>query len=107
MDPAIFPNPQNLVLDRDLDLYLHYGIGPHQCLGYGLSKVAMTAMLRTVGQLDSLRRAPGPQGEIKKVVGPHGFTRYMTADQSNFFPFPTSMKVQWDGRLPAMTKEHE
>jgi linoleate 8R-lipoxygenase / 9,12-octadecadienoate 8-hydroperoxide 8R-isomerase len=102
MDPEIFPNPHQVVLDRDLDLYVHYGKGPHQCLGYGMSKIAMIAMLKTVGQLDNLRRAPGPQGEIKKIPGPHGFMGYMMADQSSYFPFPTSMKVRWDGNLPPM-----
>lgn len=105
MDPAVFPNPHKVVLDRNLDLYIHYESGPHQCLGYGLSKVAMTAMLKTVGRLDNLRRAAGPQGQIKKVADPHGFTRYMTADQSTYFPFPTSMKIQWDGELPPMTQK--
>lgn len=104
MDPAIFPKPHEVVLDRNLDLYIHYGIGPHPCLGYSMSKVAMTAMLKTVGQLDNLRRAPGPQGEIKKIAGTDGFTKYMTVDQSSYFPFPTTMKVQWDGGLPPMTK---
>lgn len=104
MDPAIFPNPHEVVLDRDLNLYIHYGIGPHQCLGYGLSKVAMTAMLKIIGQLDNLRRAPGPQGETKKVAGPHGFTKYMTADQSRYVPFPATMKVRWDGELPPLAK---
>ncbi|KAF7512006.1 hypothetical protein GJ744_002719 [Endocarpon pusillum] len=94
MDPAIFENPHEVVLDRNLNLYIHYGTGPHQCLGYGLSKVAMTAMLKTIGQLDNLRRAPGPQGETKKVAGPHGFTKYMTADQSSYVPFPATMKVR-------------
>jgi linoleate 8R-lipoxygenase / 9,12-octadecadienoate 8-hydroperoxide 8R-isomerase len=104
MDPTIFPAPHEVVLDRDLDLYIHYGMGPHQCLGYGVIKVAMTAMLKTVGQLDNLRRTPGQQGEIKKVVGPDGFATYMTADQSNYFPFPTSMRIQWDGKLPPVTR---
>jgi len=103
VDPAIFPDPHRVKLDRNLDLYIHYGIGPHQCLGYELSKVALTAMLKTVGKLDNLRRAPGPQGEIRKIAGPHGFTQYMATDQSEYFPFPTSMKVQWDGELPPMT----
>jgi linoleate 8R-lipoxygenase / 9,12-octadecadienoate 8-hydroperoxide 8R-isomerase len=104
MDPTIFPNPDRVVLDRNLDLYVHNGIGPHKCLGFDLSKVAMATMLKTVGQLDNLRRAPGPQGEIKKVAGPHGSTRYMTADQGSYFPFPTSMKIRWDGALPSLTK---
>lgn len=25
---------------------------------------------------------------------------YMTPDQTAFFPFPTTMKIQWDGDLP-------
>ena len=88
-----------MVLDRDLTLYMHYGSGPHQCLGYDLSKIALTTMFKTMGRLDNLRRAPGPQGEIKKVPGPLGFTKYMKPDQSAFFPYPTSMRIQWDGSL--------
>jgi linoleate 8R-lipoxygenase/9,12-octadecadienoate 8-hydroperoxide 8R-isomerase len=105
MDPKVFPNPDRVVLDRDLDLYIHYGIGPHQCLGYDMSKVGLTAMLKTIGRLDNLRRAPGPQGELKRIALPGGFSMYMMADQSSYFPFPTSMKVQWDGELPPMKKK--
>lgn len=101
MDENEFPEPEKVKLDRDMDSYIHYGMGPHICLGYGLSKVAMTAMLKTVARLDNLRRAPGVQGQIKKIPGPGGFTLYMLADQSSYFPFPTTMKVQWDGDLPA------
>jgi linoleate 8R-lipoxygenase / 9,12-octadecadienoate 8-hydroperoxide 8R-isomerase len=104
MDPTIFPNPDKVVLDRNPDLYIHCGIGPHQSLGLDLSRVAMATMLKTIGQLDNLRRAPGPQGEIKKVTGLHGFSRYMTADQGSYFPFPTSMKIRWDGALPSLTE---
>lgn len=100
MDPKAFPEPEKIKLDRPMDSYIHYGAGPHICLGYGLSKVAMTAMLKTVAKLDNLRRAPGVQGQIKKIPGPGGFTLYMLADQSSYFPFPTTMKVQWDGELP-------
>lgn len=102
VDPAIFPHPHQVVLDRDLDLYIHHGIGSHRWLGHDMTQVAMTAMLKTVGQLDNLRRAPGPQGQIKKVAVARGYTRYMSMDQSSYVPFPTSMKIQWDGgELPA------
>jgi linoleate 8R-lipoxygenase / 9,12-octadecadienoate 8-hydroperoxide 8R-isomerase len=100
MDPKAFPNPDQVVLDRDLDSYIHYGWGSHQCLGYGMSKVGLAAMFKTVGKLENLRRAPGPQGESKRIVLPGGYSMYMMADQSSYFPFPTSMKVQWDGELP-------
>ena len=99
-DPIAFPNPETVDLTRPLSSYIHYGLGPHMCLGYGVSKVAMTTMLKTVGRLDNLRRAPGPQGEIKQVQGPGGFRVYMTADRSSWWPFPSTMKVQWDGDVP-------
>ncbi|KAA6414639.1 MAG: fatty acid oxygenase [Lasallia pustulata] len=101
MDPDAFPEPEKVDLKRPLDSYIHYGMGPHSCLGYEASKVAMMTMLKTVGKLDRLRRAPGKQGEIQKVVI-NGFTMYMTADHSSYFPFPTTMKVQWDGELPPL-----
>jgi linoleate 8R-lipoxygenase/9,12-octadecadienoate 8-hydroperoxide 8R-isomerase len=83
-----------------MDLYVHFGSGPHKCLGFGLCKLGLTTMLKVVGGLDNLRRAPGPQGQLKRLAGPGGISKYMTADQSGFFPFPTTMKIQWDGDLP-------
>lgn len=98
-DPEAFPDPLVVKLNRPMDSYIHYGWGPHQCLGYGISKLAMTTMLKTVGKLDGLRRAPGSQGHIKKVAGPGGISSYLTADHSSFFAFPTTMKVRWDDDL--------
>lgn len=100
MDEEGFPNPRAVDLTRDLDSYIHYGWGPHICLGYDASKLALTTMLKTIGKLENLRRAPGPQGEIKKIHVDGGYTVYLTEDGSSYFPFPTTMKVQWDGELP-------
>ncbi|KAE8144928.1 heme peroxidase [Aspergillus avenaceus] len=100
MDPSSFPEPEKVRLDRDMDLYAHFGFGPHQCLGMGLCKLALTTMLKVIGRLDNLRRAPGPQGQLKRLSGPGGIAKYMTADQSGFSAFPTSLKIQWDGELP-------
>ncbi|PYI02221.1 heme peroxidase [Aspergillus sclerotiicarbonarius CBS 121057] len=101
MDPVSFPEPEKVKLDRDMSLYAHFGFGPHQCLGMGICKLALTTMLRVVGRLENLRRAPGPQGRLKKITGPGGIAMYMTADQSSYWPFPSTMKIQWDGPLPA------
>ena len=98
-DPIAFPEPETVKLDRPMELYIHYGQGPHQCLGYDISKIAMRTMLKTVGKLENLRRARGPQGQMKKIAGPGGSTLYMTADHSRYSPFPTTMKVRWDGDL--------
>ncbi|KAF9888104.1 hypothetical protein FE257_009240 [Aspergillus nanangensis] len=101
-DPNTFPEPDKVKLDRDMDMYAHFGFGSHQCLGIGLCKLALSTMLKVVGRLDNLRRAPGPQGQLKKLAGPGGIAKYMSADQSGFSPFPTSMKIQWDGFLPEL-----
>ena len=99
-DPVAFPDPQQVKLDRPMDSYIHFGWGRHTCLGLDMTKIALTTMLKTVGKLENLRRAPGDQGHIKKIAGPGGITFYMTADHSSLFPFPTTMKVRWDGDLP-------
>lgn len=106
LDPTAFPDPLEVRLDRPLDSYLHYGWGPHQCAGRDVTMVAMTAMFKTVFGLRGLRRAVGSapgggwygesQGEMKRIPGPGGVGVYMTPDQSSYFPFPTTMKVQWD-----------
>ncbi|KAF2087527.1 putative fatty acid oxygenase PpoC [Saccharata proteae CBS 121410] len=103
-DPIVFPDPETVKLDRPLDSYIHYGEGPHTCLGMQASRVALTAMLKVVGGLDGLRRAPGPKGELKKVSRPGGFYVYMREDHGSYFPFPLTMQVCWDGELPKLEK---
>lgn len=66
-DPKIFPEPDKVRLDRNPSSYIHFGIGEHTCLGKEASLVGLTAMLRVVGKLKDLKRAPGPQGQVKKV----------------------------------------
>jgi linoleate 10R-lipoxygenase len=100
-DPSVFPNPEEVVIDRPIESYIHYGAGAHSCLGKEASMVALTAMLRTVGKLDGLRRACGPQGELKKIPRPGGFYVYMREDQGSYFVFPCTMKVHYDGVLPS------
>lgn len=105
-DPKAFPKPDEVDVKRPLDSYIHYGWGPHQCAGMDASQVAMTAMFKTVFALKNVQRAQGggpggrwygsSPGELKTLEGPHGLTLYMTADQSTIFPFPTTMKIQWD-----------
>ncbi|KAL2835185.1 Psi-producing oxygenase A [Aspergillus cavernicola] len=105
MDPSAFPEPDKVKLDRDMNLYAHFGFGAHQCLGVGLCKTGLSTMLKVVGRLDNLRRAPGAQGRLKKLSGPGGIAKYMTEDQSGFSAFPTTMKIQWDGNLPSLCED--
>jgi linoleate 10R-lipoxygenase len=71
-DPRVFPEPDQVKLDRDIDSYIHFGTGDHTCLGKEASMVALTAMLRIVGRMEGLRRADGPQGQLKTVTKPGG-----------------------------------
>jgi linoleate 10R-lipoxygenase len=103
-----------------MESYIHYGVGPHTCLGKEASQIALTAMLMVVGRLDNLRRAPGPQGQLKKIPRPGGFYIYMRENEEGYFVFPMSefpplesgksvndcvaMKVHWDGELPQLKK---
>jgi linoleate 8R-lipoxygenase/9,12-octadecadienoate 8-hydroperoxide 8R-isomerase len=105
MDPTAFPDPEKVKLDRDMNLYAHFGFGPHKCLGLDLCKTGLSTMLKVLGRLDNLRRAPGAQGQLKKLSGPGGIAKYMNEDQSGFTPFPSTMKIQWDGELPQLKED--
>lgn len=108
LDPDVFPNPYQIDLERverNPELYIHYGWGPHKCLGLDVSKTAAVQVFKIIFGLKNLRRAPGPLGRIKKVDmaapgqvfgGPGAYVGYMTADQSSLWPFPSTMQVQWD-----------
>ncbi|KAH8805747.1 9,12-octadecadienoate 8-hydroperoxide 8R-isomerase [Xylogone sp. PMI_703] len=101
IDPAVFPDPLSVRLDRPMENYLTYGLGPHQCAGMDASKLSMTTMFKVVFGLKNLRKATSSYGEnpgdLKKIPGPiPGSVLYMTPDQRSYFPFPTSMKLWWD-----------
>ena len=72
MDPTVFPDPHEVKLNRDIKSYIHYGWGPHQCAGLDASLTALSTMFKAVMRLKGLRRAPGVQGEVKKIPAPYG-----------------------------------
>ncbi|KAF3911316.1 Peroxidasin [Orbilia brochopaga] len=96
-DPAVFPDPLEVKLDRPEELYIHHGYGRHKCLGRDLDLVALTAMLKVFGKLDNVRRAPGIQGTMKCVPRPGGSKLYLKEDWSSLWPFPTTMKIMFEG----------
>lgn len=100
-DPSVFPDPMKVKLDRPIDSYIHLGHGPHMCLGWRMTNVALTAMLKIICKLPGLTAAPGPQGEIKKVLRPFTgdannvpdewkYHAYMSEMHDMFLPFPQS-----------------
>ena len=110
-DAVAFPEPEQVRLDRPIDSYMHYGWGPHECLGKQASLIGLTALFKSTMRLKNLRRGDGPQGEIKSFPiapwngqigdrnvdpGWTGLRTYMTADQSGYWPLPSTLKVRWD-----------
>jgi hypothetical protein len=95
-DGLRFPNPDEVDPRRPLSSYIHYGVGPHSCLGGDASRVALVEIFRALFRRDNVRRVPGLQGELTKVPRPGGFKVYLKEDWSSLRPFPTSMKIMWD-----------
>ncbi|KAL0260371.1 hypothetical protein SLS55_004057 [Diplodia seriata] len=106
-DPAAFPDPDQVRLDRPLERYIHLGAGQHQCLGLPMTRVSLTALFKVVlRECPNIRVAKGPQGVVKKVeqaMGPPELDReevryhkYLTEMGDSFFPFPQTLKVNWD-----------
>lgn len=89
-EAEFFPEPTTVRIDRPLKSYLHYGVGLDVFLGGEVGRVALTTMLKVVGRLDNLRRAPGPAGQLKKIPAPGGSHVYLRSDHGSYFPFPTS-----------------
>lgn len=73
-----------------------YGLGSNPHLSRDVHTAALTEMFRAVFSRKNIRRAPGPQGQLKKVAQPDGSWAYLTEDWSSITPLPTSMRVCWD-----------
>lgn len=111
-DGTVFPEPETIRLDRPIKNYIHFGWGPHLCLGQEMSIVGLAAVFKKIVGLKNLRRAPGARGQIKSFptvfwngqvgsernpdAGWTGLRTYLTADESSFWPIPSTLKVQWD-----------
>ncbi|EWC45463.1 hypothetical protein DRE_00862 [Drechslerella stenobrocha 248] len=98
-DPDAFPDPLEVKLDRPEEAYINHGYGRHKCLGRDVDLIALTAMLKVFGKLENLRRAPGIQGTLKFIPRPGGSKIYLKEDWSSLWPFPTTMKVMFDGEI--------
>ena len=95
-DPAKYPDPHKIKLDRPENDYVVFGWGSHSCVGREIVVAAMAAQLKAFGKLKNLRRAPGQAGLLKtKVVG-GSFKVYMNEDWSDWTPYPASLKVHFD-----------
>jgi len=44
-DPRVFPNPDDVDLDREVNRHFSFAAGPHRCLGAHLARAEMTVAL--------------------------------------------------------------
>ncbi|KAI2464196.1 linoleate diol synthase [Annulohypoxylon bovei var. microspora] len=95
-DRKHFPDSEKVNPRRPLDSYIHFGLGPQACLGPDTCQAGLAEMFRSVFKLKNVRRATGPQGELKKIVQPGGLCEYMREDRGGYFPFPCTMKICYD-----------
>ncbi len=95
LDPTVFPDAQEIKLDRPDESYIHHGYAGHVCLGRQIVMIAMAVQLRVFAKLKNLRRAPGPAGQLKTTVS-GAFTVYMNEDWSSWTPFPATWKLHYD-----------
>ncbi|KAI5803941.1 heme peroxidase [Geopyxis carbonaria] len=98
-DPSVFPSPRELLLNRPRDAYITFGTGPHQCLGNEIATLHCRTILKVLAKLGGLRRTPGSQGILKSVDRPGGTKLYLTPDLSKLTPYPTTMKLMWEGKV--------
>ncbi|AEO59650.1 hypothetical protein MYCTH_2094824 [Thermothelomyces thermophilus ATCC 42464] len=87
---------------RPRESYVHLaGLPNSSFLGTReIGYAALTAMFRALFRRPNLRRAPGPQGELRRVVGVDGASpgavEYLREDWGVKGPWPVTMKVCWD-----------
>jgi hypothetical protein len=68
MDPAAVPDPGTFKLDRPATAYIHFGYGPHACLGREIALTFVVAFVRIVAGLKNARPAPGEMGTLKNIT---------------------------------------
>jgi linoleate 8R-lipoxygenase/9,12-octadecadienoate 8-hydroperoxide 8R-isomerase len=96
-DAAVFPNPETFDPTRPVAAYMHLGMGPHENLGFGTTKTALTSMLKVVLRLKGLKGATGPQGVLHKVerrlpggVDGEKYSGFLTENWDAVWPVPQS-----------------
>jgi cytochrome P450 len=66
-DKSCIPDPQSFKPGRPAEAYIHFGHGPHECLGKEIALTFCIGLLEVVAGLKNLRPAPGAMGELKSI----------------------------------------
>ena len=68
MDERRVANPKSFDPDRPPHNYMLFGHGLHQCFGIHINERVLPLMLKPLLQRRGLRRAPGPDGHLRKQL---------------------------------------
>jgi cytochrome P450 len=63
-DPAVFPDPEAMLIDRHPNRHLSFGLGPHFCIGAALARMELSALF---GALSGRVRAIEEAGEVRHL----------------------------------------
>lgn len=88
-------SPETFRLDRDESVYSMKSFGPEVDLAYKVTYICNTVTTGIMRRHPGIQRVPGPQGVLKKVHDEAGNVTYMNAEESEYVPYPMSMKVRW------------
>jgi len=96
-DPQVFPNPEEVNPRRPKTDYIVFGNGFHESIGEQIDRIALPTMFKEILKLRNLRRAPGSQGQLKKLKKDKmdDDTIYVS-QHAKLWPFPSSMLVFYD-----------
>jgi len=66
MDERRVPEPRSFNPRRLPHEYMHFGYGLHTCFGSHINQAVLPLMLKPLLKRTELRRAPGPDGRLRK-----------------------------------------
>jgi hypothetical protein len=61
------PEPNAFKLNRPSDAYIHFGFGPHECLGREIALIFVVSIVKVLAGLKNLRTAPAEMGALKSI----------------------------------------
>lgn len=87
-----------------MENYIHFGYGPHECLGREIALTSVTILLKVVAGLKNLRPAPGTMGLLKSLyIGNE--RSYLTSDWSELTFDPTSKSPPSEGEKKSSKRQ--
>lgn len=64
LDPSVFPDPDEIKLDRTPNKHLTFGAGPHLCVGAQIARLEMELLLSEVSQRFDAIHIPDPDAVV-------------------------------------------